>query len=245
MTRAKTLRTCPQGHEFRKSSDCPTCPVCEAAKKSRSGFLAALGAPAQRALKEAGLTTLKRLSAHTEKEVLALHGMGPASLPALHAALTAAGLSFRSAAKPASASGETKGKASRGKAPARKPMKMYNIDAADAEQYRAAVAAFGDWRSRVVASLRKAVVAAAPLQETLKWGHLVYLSNGPVLLIRTEDARVLFGFWRGQQLRHLEPRLKPGGKYEMATLELREGDKVPSAATVKKLVREAVALNEQ
>jgi len=31
----------------------------------------------------------------------------------------------------------------------------------------------------------------------------------------------------------------------MATLELREGDKVPSAATVKKLVCEAVALNEK
>src|SRR5690606_22710611 len=160
MTRSKTLRTCPQGHEFRKSSDCPTCPVCEAAKKSRSGFLAALGAPAQSALKEAGLTTLKKLSARTEKEALARHGVGPASRPALRAALKAAGLSFRNSAKPASASGEKKSKASGGKASARKPMKMYNIDAADAEQYRAAVAAFGDWRSRVVASLRKAVVAA-------------------------------------------------------------------------------------
>jgi hypothetical protein len=43
-----------------------------------------------------------------------------------------------------------------------------------------------------------------------------------VLLIRAEDARVLFGFWRGKLLRAIEPRLKPGGKYEMATLELRE-----------------------
>jgi hypothetical protein len=64
-----------------------------------------------------------------------------------------------------------------------------------------------------------------------------------VLLIRAEDARVLFGFWRGKSLRDIEPRLKPGGKYEMATLDLREGDKVPAAARAKKLVRAAVALN--
>lgn len=99
------------------------------------------------------------------------------------------------------------------------------------------------WRRAVVDMLRAAVVKAAPLDETLKWGHLVYLSNGPVLLIRAEDHRVLFGFWRGKRLVELEPRLKPGGKYEMATLELREGDSV-DAKVVRKLVREAVSLNK-
>ena len=80
------------------------------------------------------------------------------------------------------------------------------------------------------------------LEERIKWGHLVYFANGPVLLIRAEESRVLFGFWRGQRLREIEPRLKPGGKYEMATLELREGDTIkPAVAT--RLAREAVALN--
>jgi hypothetical protein len=78
----------------------------------------------------------------------------------------------------------------------------------------------------------------------VKWGHLVYLANGPVLLIRAEDDRVLFGFWRGQRLRAIEPRLERGGKYEMATLELREGTAVDSA-TVRRLTREAVALNKK
>ncbi len=78
----------------------------------------------------------------------------------------------------------------------------------------------------------------------MKWGHLVYLANGPVLLIRAEDDRILFGFWRGQRLRAIEPGLKPGGKYEMATLELRKGMTVVSA-TVRRLTREAVGLNEQ
>lgn len=78
----------------------------------------------------------------------------------------------------------------------------------------------------------------------MKWGHLVFFANGPVLLIRAEDNRVLFGFWRGQRLRQIEPRLKPGGKYEMATLDLRESDQV-DRRTVRRLVVKAVALNKK
>jgi hypothetical protein len=76
----------------------------------------------------------------------------------------------------------------------------------------------------------------------MKWGHLVYSANGPVCFIRAESQRVLFGFWRGQSLRQIEPRLKPGGKYEMATLELREGEKL-AGTVARSLVAEAVALN--
>jgi hypothetical protein len=106
------------------------------------------------------------------------------------------------------------------------------------------VAALGGWRRKCVDHLRAGVRASAVLEEVVKWGHLVYLANGPVLLIRAEDSRVLFGFWRGQRLRTIEPGLKRGGKYEMATLELREGMTV-DAATVRRLTREAVALNER
>jgi hypothetical protein len=76
----------------------------------------------------------------------------------------------------------------------------------------------------------------------VKWGHLVYLAGGPVLLIRAEEARVLLGFWRGRRLREIEPRLRPGGKYEMATLELREGD-AAEESTVRALTAAAVRLN--
>jgi hypothetical protein len=54
---------------------------------------------------------------------------------------------------------------------------------------------------------------------------------------------VLFGFWRGQRLRAIESRLEPGGKYEMATVELREGDPIDSTI-VRRLVGEAARLNE-
>ena len=40
------------------------------------------------------------------------------------------------------------------------------------------------WQRRYAEALRSAVSSAASLQETVKWGHLVYFSNGPVLLIR-------------------------------------------------------------
>lgn len=112
--------------------------------------------------------------------------------------------------------------------------------AASADAY---VAALKGWRRDCVEALRATVRRAAALDEVVKWGHLVYLSGGPVLLIRAEEHRVLFGFWRGQRLGAIEPRLKPGGKYEMATLELREGMTI-KPATVRRLTREAVSLNQ-
>lgn len=111
--------------------------------------------------------------------------------------------------------------------------------AADPDAY---VAALGGWQRPCVEGLRAAVRSSAKLEEVVKWGHLVYYAIGPVLLIRAEAERVLFGFWRGQRLRGIEERLKPGGKYEMATLELR-ANAVLRPATIRKLVREAVALN--
>ncbi len=53
-----------------------------------------LSAPARRALAGAGIETLADLARHTEREVLALHGMGPASIPTLRQALAEAGLAF-------------------------------------------------------------------------------------------------------------------------------------------------------
>jgi hypothetical protein len=119
-------------------------------------------------------------------------------------------------------------------------MKMILTAAKNADEY---VDNFGGWQGDYARALRRAVLEAVPdLTEQLKWGHIVFTRNGPVLLIRVEPSRVLFGFWRGQRLRHIEPRLKPGGKYEMATLELREGTPL-RRETVVDLAREAVELN--
>ncbi len=105
------------------------------------------------------------------------------------------------------------------------------------------VTSLSGWQRACVENLRAAVRSACDIEERVKWGHLVYVSNGPVLLIRAETERVLFGFWRGQRLRAIEQCLKPGGKYEMATLELKENE-VLSSAIARSLVKEAVALNK-
>jgi len=91
----KRRKVCAQGHVFYKSSDCPTCPTCEAAKRPSGGFMAELAAPARRALQGAGLTTPARLSKRTEAQVRELHGMGPNALAKLRASLRKAGLTFR------------------------------------------------------------------------------------------------------------------------------------------------------
>jgi hypothetical protein len=106
------------------------------------------------------------------------------------------------------------------------------------------VEALAGWRRALVESLREAVLAAGALEERIKWGNLVYFSNGPVLLIRAEEERVLFGFWRGKRLRELDERLKASGKYELANIVLREGETI-SSVRVKTLVKAAMALNRE
>ena len=115
-----------------------------------------------------------------------------------------------------------------------------SIPAASPDAY---VDGLSGWQHATVQRLRAAVVANTDLDEVIKWGHLVYLSNGPVLLIRAEEHRVLFGFWRGKRLREIEDRLKPSGKYEMATVELRQNEEV-SPGVVRRLVKAAVGFNK-
>ena len=120
-------------------------------------------------------------------------------------------------------------------------MKMILTPATTPDEY---IGYLTGWQRRFVEALRDTVRAAAPgLQERLKWGHLVYFANGPVLIIRAEPSRVLFGFMRGQRLLRIEPRLKPGGKYEMATLELRQETPLRQE-TVVQLAKEAARLNQ-
>ncbi|MCH5600449.1 RNA polymerase alpha subunit C-terminal domain-containing protein [Niabella ginsengisoli] len=87
MPAAKTLRTCANGHRYYKSSDCPVCPECEKEQKPEKGFLSVLSAPARRALQTEGVSTLNELAQYSEKQILALHGIGKSSLPVLREAL--------------------------------------------------------------------------------------------------------------------------------------------------------------
>lgn len=88
-------KTCPNGHAFSKTSDCPACPLCEKARRPTDSFLSTVGAPARRALERAGITSLVTLSRYSEVELLRLHGLGPSSIPRLKKALAAEGMELR------------------------------------------------------------------------------------------------------------------------------------------------------
>ena len=104
------------------------------------------------------------------------------------------------------------------------------------------VRSLSGWQRERVEVLRSIAAKVGDADETIKWGHLVYMANGPAFLIRAEDRRVLFGFWRGKRLLDIEPRMTGTGKYEMKTLELREDTSIDSAVA-ERLIREAIRLN--
>lgn len=95
MAKRGIKKSCSRGHIFYKSNDCPVCPICEEKKKPMAEFLTVLSAPARRAMENAGITTLQKLAAFSEKEILGLHGLGPSSLPKLRKSLAEVCLTFK------------------------------------------------------------------------------------------------------------------------------------------------------
>lgn len=91
----KQLKICKQGHRFYKSSDCPTCPVCEAENKPEEGFLGLLSAPARRALQAVNVSKPEHLVLYSEKDLLSLHGLGKSSIPILKEVMKKQGLKFK------------------------------------------------------------------------------------------------------------------------------------------------------
>lgn len=91
-------KVCSRGHTFFKSSDCPVCPECWSGyyrEQNRGDFPDKLATPALRALLNARIFNLAQLAKYSEKEIVALHGMGPSSLPILKESLKAKGLAFK------------------------------------------------------------------------------------------------------------------------------------------------------
>jgi len=71
MTPSKNkLKTCPNGHQFYKSSDCPVCPICEDAKKPVTGFFSQISAPARHALENNGISTQKNFQLSANLKLL-------------------------------------------------------------------------------------------------------------------------------------------------------------------------------
>jgi hypothetical protein len=111
-----------------------------------------------------------------------------------------------------------------------------------AESPDAYVAALSGWQRERCEMMRAAIMGAALFDETIKWTNLVFMANGPCVLIRAEEHRVLLGFWRGKRLREIEPRIKASGKYELGNLVMTEATEVV-AEQVSRLAAEAFRLN--
>ena len=84
-----------QRSQVYKSSDCPTCPICEKERQPDIGFLSIIASPARRALERESINTLLKLSKYSEEELLKLPGLGPGPISKLKNALIEKGLSFR------------------------------------------------------------------------------------------------------------------------------------------------------
>lgn len=106
------------------------------------------------------------------------------------------------------------------------------------------IAALAGWQRDRAEMMRAAILRAAPLDETIKWTNLVFMANGPCILIRAEEHRMLLGFWRGKRLRELEPRIKASGKYELGNLLMAEATDV-APEMVARLAAEAFRLNAE
>jgi hypothetical protein len=104
------------------------------------------------------------------------------------------------------------------------------------------IEALSGWQRERCEMLRAAVMRAASFDETIKWTNLVFMANGPCILIRAEEHRVLLGFWRGKRLREIEPRIRASGKYELGNLVMTE-ETVVDPAMVERLAAEAYRLN--
>lgn len=111
-----------------------------------------------------------------------------------------------------------------------------------AESPDAYIEALSGWQRERCEMLRAAVMRAAAFDETIKWTNLVFLANGPCILIRAEEHRVLLGFWRGKRLREIEPGIKASGKYELGNLVM-TADTAIDPALVERLAAEAYRLN--
>jgi len=104
------------------------------------------------------------------------------------------------------------------------------------------VAALSGWERQTVSQLRAEIMAGGEVSEGMKWTNACFQANGPVCLIRAEDGLITFGFWRGADLVEIEPRLKRHGKYDMASVRMREPQSI-EGEQVRRLVTAAVALN--
>lgn len=106
------------------------------------------------------------------------------------------------------------------------------------------IAELADWRSKMLARLRKLILEAAPgITEEWKWDTAVWSHKGNVVAVGAFKDHLKINFFQGASLQ--DPHgLFNAGLDAKATraIDLQEGDKINESA-LKELIRAAVAHN--
>lgn len=186
----KVLKICSKGHRFYKSSDCLTCPVCEADKKPKGGFLSTISTPARRALESKGISTLKKLTEFTEGEISALHGMGPNAISKLKLALKKEDLSFKK--QPA-------------KITSKNDTSEYSVKNTETESVDNYMLKVKHPMGKVAAEIRKIILSVDKLiGEEIKWNAPAFFYTGKMKSFDPKQFQrhiVVFNFFKNDCLR--------------------------------------------
>jgi hypothetical protein len=106
------------------------------------------------------------------------------------------------------------------------------------------IAELADWRGKMLARLRKLILAASPaITEEWKWGTPVWSSKGNVVAVGAFKDHLKINFFIGASLPDPHGLFNAGlDAKAMRSIDLHEGDKINEAA-LKELIRVAVELN--
>ncbi|RIK31800.1 MAG: hypothetical protein DCC56_06370 [Anaerolineae bacterium] len=101
-----------------------------------------------------------------------------------------------------------------------------------------------DWRGKLLARLRKLVLStSANISEDWKWDTAVWVSNGNVLAGGIFKDHVKLNFFKGASLKDPKKLFNAGLEAKASRgIDFHENSKIDEA-TLKNLIREAVALN--
>lgn len=104
------------------------------------------------------------------------------------------------------------------------------------------IAELGDWRGKLVARLRKLILAADPdIVEEWKWGTPVWSRKGNVVSVGAFQDHVKINFFKGASLPDPHGLFNAGLEAKATrAIDLYEGDKLNEPA-LKELVRAAIA----
>jgi hypothetical protein len=115
-----------------------------------------------------------------------------------------------------------------------------------AQQIDKLIAKLADWRGKLLADIRKAILAAdADIVEDWKWmGSPVWSKDGIILVGNAHKEKVKLTFAHGAKLADPDGLFNNGlGGGTWRAIDLQEGDKL-NAPALKKLVRAAIAFNQ-